>query len=339
MKNEMSRVLTETIVKKTLKDLKDSPERSTRNLVNMALDFSEGRFQRSFFEMAQTMLENEQSPYYSIIKDCTANVDTERLLQFGMNIGYNSCTAGAKKIRKNEAKYGFNIPWTIGLQLDKKRLLDNPESYDTIIKQGEDLGIYTWMFSYQDELSDVLPLLQSHTDSAFILFCKPQDITLAFLDNLSDINHLMLAVRYSEDAAETFSLLRERQLLYSAYYEYGEENAEGIINGDLFYASQQVHPLITAVIPNESCSEEICKRVYTAIVDFRKKQTFQTITWDVYYDNRYIDHIISDDSCLARFDADGSIICGSGQSETALNLFDHDMAELLNQAFPKRTRK
>ncbi|MCD8363619.1 MAG: hypothetical protein LUC98_11820 [Lachnospiraceae bacterium] len=64
MKSDMSRILIETLVKNTLKDLRDSPERSVRNLVHMALKFSEGRFQHEFFEVAGTMLENEQSSYY-----------------------------------------------------------------------------------------------------------------------------------------------------------------------------------------------------------------------------------------------------------------------------------
>lgn len=49
MENKVSRILIETIVKKTLKEIKDSPERSVRNLVDMALNCSEGRFQHRFF--------------------------------------------------------------------------------------------------------------------------------------------------------------------------------------------------------------------------------------------------------------------------------------------------
>ena len=61
MGNDISRILIETVVRKTLRDMKDSPERSTRNLVDMALHFSSGHFQREFFEMAQEMLQNEHS--------------------------------------------------------------------------------------------------------------------------------------------------------------------------------------------------------------------------------------------------------------------------------------
>ena len=46
MGNDISRILIETVIRKALRDVKDSPERSTRNLVDMALHFSSGPFQR-----------------------------------------------------------------------------------------------------------------------------------------------------------------------------------------------------------------------------------------------------------------------------------------------------
>jgi len=48
MEKRMSRIIIETIVKKALKYIKHSPERGLRNLIDMALQFSEGRFQKNF---------------------------------------------------------------------------------------------------------------------------------------------------------------------------------------------------------------------------------------------------------------------------------------------------
>lgn len=53
MARDISRVLIETVVRKMLREAKDSPERSIRNLVDMALYFSDGRIQRNFFTVAQ----------------------------------------------------------------------------------------------------------------------------------------------------------------------------------------------------------------------------------------------------------------------------------------------
>ena len=87
MENSMSRILIETIIKRTLRNIKDNPERGIRNLIDMALQFSEGRFQKDFFTAAQTMLQNENSAYYDLVRDMVNRTDSDRLLTFGMNLG------------------------------------------------------------------------------------------------------------------------------------------------------------------------------------------------------------------------------------------------------------
>ncbi len=334
MVNDISRVLVETVVKKTLKDLKDSPERSTRNLVETALNFSEGRFQHEFFSMADTMLKNEQSPYYALIRDAVAHVDSDRMLNFGMNLGYNSCTYGAKKIRKNEGVCGYNIPWAIYLNMDEERLMSDIESYDNVISQGNDLGIYTWMMYMHDHLEEVLPLIRKHTDCAFILFCEPSEITPTFLDCVADINHLMLVPRYDETSEDVYLALRKRKLLYSLFYVYQESDVEYITSGELFENTSGLHPLLTAVIPDISCTEKDTESIYRAVVNFRNNQVYQTVAWDIYGDNNFIDGIISDDSCYVRFCADGSLYTGSGESP-GLNVFEDDLTDILKTAFSK----
>ena len=108
MERKASRIIIETLVRKALRDIKDSPERSMRNLVDMALHFSQGRFQQRFFTAAQTMLQNEQSAYYDMVQDLVNHVDPERILRFGMDLGYNSCTYGANTIRCLEEKEKCN---------------------------------------------------------------------------------------------------------------------------------------------------------------------------------------------------------------------------------------
>ena len=115
----MSRVLIETMVRKGIREMQEDPERSTRNLVDMAIHFSpEGRFARELFGSAQRMLADEQSGYYALVSDVVNHMDPQRLLTFGMLVGYDGFTLGAREIRKTEAAEGFDIPWTLGMELD-----------------------------------------------------------------------------------------------------------------------------------------------------------------------------------------------------------------------------
>ncbi len=336
--NDMLRILIETVIRKTIKEINDSPERSIRNWVNMALNFSEGKFQRTFFKTADDMLKNTKSPYYDLIKDSAANTDEERLLQFGMNLCYNSCTIGVRKILENEILYGFNIPWTVSFRMSGEHISENSKIYDTIITQGEDLGIYTWMLYLNGELGEALPLVQKHTDSAFILFCEPKDITDDFLDNMCDVKNVMLAVRYEENNENLYYRLRENRLLYSTYYIYDDENAESIINGDFFYDAVQLHPLFTAVIPAENCSEETGERVYKAVTSYRRRQSFQTIVWDVNRDNSNINSIISDEACNVGFDFEGGFYVRH-REKVSLNLFGHNLRDILKHTYSANKNK
>ncbi len=118
MKNDVFYTLIETVVANKLKDMEKYPERAARNLIDLGLLFSKGKFQNSFFSSAQTMLQNEESPYYKLISNVVNDVENQRLLTFGMNLGYNSFKCGSKIIRRNERKLNCIIPWEITLHID-----------------------------------------------------------------------------------------------------------------------------------------------------------------------------------------------------------------------------
>lgn len=140
MENSMSRILIETTVRQTLKGLQDDPKRSIRNVVDMALHFSDGRFQSRFFRTAQTMLEHEDSAYYALVEDAANHIDQEHLVTFGMNLGYNSCTWGAQHIRANEAQLGFNIPWTVLFLMEEPHRSRHLPQYDRAVSEGGNWG-------------------------------------------------------------------------------------------------------------------------------------------------------------------------------------------------------
>ena len=145
MKNDIFYTLIETVVANKLKDMKKYPGRAARNLIDLGLLFSNGNFQNAFFSSAQTMLQNEDSPYYKLIDNVVNNVDNQRLLTFGMNLGYNSFKYGSKVIRKNEKKLNCFIPWEITLHIDDFSFKNNNQRYDKLISDGEKLGIYSWV--------------------------------------------------------------------------------------------------------------------------------------------------------------------------------------------------
>lgn len=329
-------ILIETIVRKAIRDIRDSPKRNTRNLIDMALNFSEGRFQSHFFEMAQSMLRDENSAYYRLIPDMVVNVDTEKIIHFGINLGYNSCTAGAKKIRTLEKKEQFNIPWSVSLIISGEEYEKHEKAYLHVLEQGKKLGIYTWMLYAPGSTDKVLELARRYPESAFVIYCNPGDITDAMLDEAEDILNIMFVVRYEEGVEEACRLLRFRNFLYSVFHIYKDMDVEDIFNEEILEDTEALHPVFTGFVGDRGCGQEVRKAVYRKIIRLRKEQQYPTVFWDISNDNFFIDSIISEDSCAAGFDKNGYLFNVHGRMlQEEYNVFRQPLSDILKRAFPK----
>lgn len=340
MENNVSRILIETIVRKTLKDIKESPERSTRNLVDMALHVSKSRFQRNFFQAAQKMLQNEQSPYYALIQNIAMNVDHEKLLTFGINLGYNSCTLGAKKIREIEAREHYNIPWCISLQLDMTSFAQHQQQYQMLIAEGKTLGIHTWLLFVEDQPQEAMSLVFDHPDCAFFLFCYPQYLTRSFAEQASEANNVMLVVNCEEDIMEECIMFRQRGLLYSVYAQYGDADVDSITSGAWLDRVESLGGIFTALLPTADCSVGSREAVHAYMESARNEQLYQTLPMEVTRDCSYVDSIISDEECTAIFDAQGQLIAKDQRlNDPCFCVFKHSLQDVLRCAFPKRRKE
>lgn len=333
MKNDFSRVLVQTVVQKALGDIRESPERGIRNLVDMARQFSKGQFQHVFFAVAQAMLENENSAYYRLVYDMVSHVDVDRLVTFGMNLGYNGCTMGVKRIRESETQLNCVIPWTVLWNVDDKAYGEHQQAYHTAIASGENLGIYFWTLFPSGEPARILPLIHAHQDSAFALFCQPESITPHFIAVASEVKNLMPVVRYNEQDTQAFALLRDAGMLYSAYYPYALQDLAAIISGDLFCSIQQVHPAFSVFAAGSDCTEDARILAHQAIQKARDEQQYQTMLWEMNVDSRQIDRVISNNDCMILFDKAGDLWQYSGAwLKKPYNLFDTSLEYVFEQA-------
>ena len=333
LKNDARRVLIESMIRRTLDDMKENPGRGTRNLIELGINFAKGRFQKRFFRNAQEMLENENSAYYPMVQDIVNHVDNDCLLTFGMDIGYNSCTKGAKMIRQTEAEQRFDIPWTLTLETEGW----SAGTLESVIMQGEKLGIYTWLLFPGETVLNILPVIAAHENSAFILFMPPQTVTRQFISEAGELSNMMTAVGYGEDTESVCKQLRQERLLYSVYFAYRAEDIALIASGELFDAADEYHPAFTVVFPRPECPEMLYSRVYKTVSQIRHDQNYRTIPWDLLGDNCAVDGIISEHACTAGFDRNGCLIRPFEKKEAPeYNLFRNTLSDILKRAFPRK---
>lgn len=332
----MTEAFIKTYVRKTLHDIKENPRRSTRNLVDFALNFANGRFQKAFLEAAQKLLCCSSSAYYDLIQDTVRHAEEEKILTFGMNIGYASCTLGAGTIRHIEEEQHFNVPWSLTLITDLEKDPLALSSYRQVLKQGKALGIYTWLLFAGNHPRELLPLVKENPDCAFILFCQGEDITQELITEAEPIHNLMFSIAFDRAAATACNVLRRSRFLYSLHFSYRKEDAGMVTSGGLLSCAETCHPIFTFLLPEADCPEEIQQVIYTYIQDARNGQKYATIPVDLIYDNRYIDSIISNEPCTAAFDSGGALLTsGRRMTDQDYNLFCRRLLEIFRQAYPK----
>ncbi|MCC8128467.1 MAG: hypothetical protein LIO51_00790 [Clostridiales bacterium] len=335
MENNIPRILIEVTARGAIRELKRTPRRGIRNMVDLALNFCHGRFQRAFFESAQRLLQNEQSAYYELVYDLVNRVDTDRLMTFGMNLGYNSCTGGAKTIRRIEASEGYNIPWLATIMVSGDQYLDQEDAYCSLVDQGRKLGIYSWQLVSRGNAAELLALPRKYQDCAFALFCTPEEWDEALLEEASPLYNLLPVVRYEEGTEEVCSQMRERGLFYAVCVPYGQEELMDIQSGELFACTEPLGSAFTMLMPREGCPEGTRQEAYAAAIQVRQSQRYRTIPWDILGDSCMVDSVISEDECFAVFAPNGDLILPEG-AEEHLNLFQMSLTDILRAAYPKK---
>ena len=327
----VSRTLIETFVRKKLIELKDNPERGMRNLIDMALNFSKGRFEKRFFTAAQQMLQNENSGYYALIWDAVTHVTIEHLLGFGMNVCYNSLNAGAKLIREQEARRGYNVPWTVALRVDGDLWEAMAQDYRALIAQGREKGIYTWMLRVSRRPEALLPMIEQEEDCAFLIFIEPQEATDAFLDAAAQLKNAMIVVSWGEESADACRRMRAREMLYSLSVSY--DGLADVPYGEILADAEQLHPIITFFISDEAMEGK--RPAQGEIIDkLRLEQKYATIPMELYDDSLLIDSVISDEACLPVFDESGTLIGKKG--DRPLNFITTPLGDILKSAYPRQ---
>ena len=336
MPKNMTGILIETTIKKTLRQIKDDPERSIRNAIDMALNFTNGRFQEHFLTAAQTMLKNEQSCYYKLIPDLVSHLDEKRIITFGMNIGYNSCTLGAQKIREIEAQEQYNVPWSVSLEVDGNEYLKNKSAYHLLIEQGMQMGIYTWMLHPRGKLRPVLELATHFPDCAFPIFCLPEEISPALLNDTNDIPNILFVVRYSEGIESTCDLLRSRNMLYSISVPVTVLDISSLDMENILCDAENMHSVFTVFTGTERYSAKQRSEFYQFILKIRTEQKYRTIPFDMIGDTLFIDSIISDEACSIGFTKKGDCYLLNDQAQQIYNFFHHKLSEILSAVTPKK---
>jgi hypothetical protein len=325
-----------TTIDHGLREMSDDPKRSVRKLADLGKLFSKGRFQSWLFSLFQELLRNDNSSYYQVIDHLLKWTRWNNLKTFGLNVGYNGWTSGAKNIREQISEQKCEIPWILNFHY-------NPDIDDGIrvrqisdyIRQGKKLGIHCFTICQENSFNhsdEILNLIEDNSDCAFIWQIPDSYLPRESVSRTEDCDNLMLSLpfdgNYSSGNAEK---LHEVKTLFGFYTYY--DNSD--IIEQLPEMTNQIvneYSSFLVMISTDACSEDEHSRVIEYVYQFRLDQIYPLIPVDFYGDFERINTIIADRPCLFEVSPDGRL---KSDLTSSVNIRDFpSLKELLSKAMP-----
>ncbi len=333
-KRDLTRLLIESTVDRALRDMERDAHRSVRNLVDLALTFSKGTFERHFLTLCQNILEDETSLYYQLLDRALRTCDRQTLKTFGINVGYEACSKGARRIREIEAAQGFNIPWALTIQAGSQGL--SRLYLQRLVTEGTELGIRVFLLQDFQLEQDVLEqLLREHTTCAFVVFttgARGADWNLA---NLARLPNLLLSVdAHGPLVLELCRALEEERMPYALHLDYSDETAAAL---PAQLEELQSLGSLLVLLYAQGASPETQQTVSQQVQNARTAHSYPFGLMELTRDLLTIDQVVSDDPCSLTFLANGQAVTPEGPTD--VNIRSESLTQVLRKTLPKRPRE
>lgn len=328
-KLDLNRTILENTVQRALRDMERDSHRTARNAVDLALLFARGTFERRFLTLCRQVLEDETSPYYEVINRALTRCNRQSLVTFGLNVGLEGCSRGARQIRAVEEAQGFNVPWALEISAGRDGL--GRVYVQRVVSEAAGLGVHVFfLWDCRLEQGELEMLLRDNPTSAFVLMTtgsRGPDFDLA---RLAELPNLLTSVQGAEPLAlELCQGLAERRMLYGVHLPYGQ---------DLSALPQQVdhaavlEPLAVFLYPQDA-GEEAKNQVAQAVASARTEHQFPFALMALPGDILAIDEIISHSPCRLAFLPDGQAV--TSQGPVPANIRTATLTEILQRHLPR----
>lgn len=334
----MVQTIVRVAVENGIRYIEDNPKRGVRNLLDLGEYFASGRFQKVFFDLAHEILNNEDSYYYEIIEDLVKNTNHNNLTEFGINMGYNSFTYGAKIIRENEKKYEYNIPWSIVFDFEQNCSESlTKDEIANIISLGKSIGIYSYLIMLgKNNMWDILfDVFDEHSDCAFTLFSEQDIINEELAKKISNVSNACTLILIddfqvqNDNITEKFKMLKRYKCFYGGYCYYDDSSAINITNGTASSNLSSMNLNFAVFVKKPGCSDHVAESIREYILNTRTKINSPVLFIDFYGDHARIDKIISEDPCFLSIKSDGQVCVSNIAGKTKHNVRNASLKEIL----------
>lgn len=338
------------------------------------------------------MLEGQREQYDAIINawnDTNWHKFIKRILTeihpnlrkiFLMNLAVNAGIEGIKLIEKSKLKYNCNIPWAVLMdptsacnlqcigcwasEYEKNDSMDY-ETLSNIIKQGKELGTYTYIYSGGEPLvrkDDLINLAREHNDCIFLAFTNGTLFDEKFAKQLQEVGNLTFAISIEGFEEETdmrrgqgtykkvikgMDMLKEHGIPFGFSTCYHSKNEEVISTEE--YIDYMIEkgcyfgwyftymPLGKDAVTDLLATPEQREHMYYKIREFRKTKPIFTL--DFWNDGEYVDGCIAGGRKYLHINANGDVEPCAFIHYSNANIKEVSLIEALQQPLFQQYRK
>ena len=186
-----------------------NPEENLPKLLSFIESIGWAKEQTDVFHQ---VLNDHENVWYRYVMNLWRDIDNDVLKATFRNFGLNASMFGFQEQRRNEEKYGCNIPWAILMDPTSacnlhctgcwaaeygNKLNLTYEEMDSIVNQANALGCYFFLFTGGEPLvrkKDIIRLCEVHSDCQFTAFTNATLIDEAFADEMLRVRNFIPAI-------------------------------------------------------------------------------------------------------------------------------------------------
>ncbi|MGI5979499.1 MAG: radical SAM protein [Oscillospiraceae bacterium] len=292
--------------------------------------------------------ENKDSNWNKLLMSFWTDVDDGERLTLFENFIVNSNILGGERRDRTREKEGCNVPWAILMDPTSacnlhctgcwaadygNRLNMTLDELDSIITQGEKMGIYMYIYSGGEPLvrkKDIIKLCEMHPDCEFLAFTNATLIDEAFANEMLRVRNFVPAISVEgfeeetdfrrgagtyQKAVKAMEILKRKKLAFGISCCYTSKNIEVI--GSEAYFDKMIElgakfawfftyiPIGKDAVPELMATPEQREFMFHQIRMFR--ETKPLFTMDFWNDGQYVNGCIAGGKDYCHINANGDI--------------------------------
>ena len=350
--------------------LDKDPENNVPKILDFIEKYDKSRVIGRHVDGIRRVFADKDGGGYRLINSLWTDIDSGQRKRLFETIVINSSVIGMPRERECREKYGCNIPWAILMDPTSAcnlhctgcwaaeygdRLNLTYEQLDSIIRQGEELGVYMYVYAGGEPLvrkADILRLCRAHPECAFLAFTNATLIDDAFADEMLEVKNLVPAISvegYESDTdfrrgegtfrrvREAMERLRARKLMFGVSCCYTRRNAD-VIGSEAYYDSIvewgakfawffTYMPVGCSAPTDLMATAEQRKFMYQQVRAFRKTKPLFTI--DFWNDAEYVGGCIAGGRSYLHINAGGDVEPCAFIHYSDTNIRDHTLLQAL----------